>query len=607
MFDHDKKKQMVSRATDMTIEAREASERCRDYYDSYQWTTEEQAILKRRGQPINIDNRIKRKIDSMIGLEQRGRVDPAAYPRNPGDEDAADIATKCLRYVEEAEALDMKRSAAFENLLIEGYGGVEVVPEQTRKGIEVRVRRLRWEDIFYDPYSREKDFSDAGYTGIQKWMSEDKAKQFCAPFWDGSEEDLDALLTSQTETIGDTYEDRPQDMRMAWVDRRLRRVRVVQMYYLYGDEWRMAVFAGNGDIYDEPSHVPDEDGKPANAMLLMSAYVDRENDRYGMVTDLISMQDEINKRRSKALHHLSSRQTFGMRGAVSSVAAMKRELARPDGHVEINMEEAPEGSRLRDVFDFVPQGDQAMGQLELLAEAKQSIDMTGPNASLMGQLDGQHSGRAIMAQQQAGLAELAPLYDSLRDWTERVYRRMWACIQKYWTDERYIRVTDDQDAPKFVPINRPVMTMQGPMIQNPVGQIDVDIIVTTAPEYITLRSEQFDKMVDLAKSGMVQIPPDVLIEMSDLRDKKKLREMMQGDPQQAQIQAQLAQRDQVAEVEGKEAIRDRNRAAAAKDMASIPLEQAKVAAQQQDAGTKARLAAVDSVTKRISALRTSAA
>ena len=41
MFDHDKLKTMVVRAADMTQEARELSERDRDYYDSYQWTEEE--------------------------------------------------------------------------------------------------------------------------------------------------------------------------------------------------------------------------------------------------------------------------------------------------------------------------------------------------------------------------------------------------------------------------------------------------------------------------------------------------------------------------------------------------------------------------------------
>ena len=44
------------------------------------------------------------------------------------------------------------------------------------------------------------------------------------------------------------------------------------------------------------------------ASIMASAHTDRENNRYGMVRDLISEQDEINKRRSKALHLLSVKQ-----------------------------------------------------------------------------------------------------------------------------------------------------------------------------------------------------------------------------------------------------------------------------------------------------------
>lgn len=599
VFDHAKKKQMVARSADMTEAARELSERDRDYYDSYQWTAEEIATLRRRGQPANVDNRIKRKIDAMIGLEQRGRVDPVAYPRNPGDEDAADIVTKVLRFVEETERLDVKRSHAFENLLVEGFGGVEVAPEQGADGIDVRVRRLRWEELFYDPYSREKDFSDAAYIGIQKWMSEDDAKAFCAPFWQGDEDEFAALLDTQAETMGGTYDDRPLDQRMAWVDRRLRRVRVVQMYYRYGMEWRMAVFAGHGDIYDEVSHIPDDDGKPACGILLMSAYVDRENQRSGLVRDMISAQDEVNKRRSKLLHQLNSRQTVGAKGALESVAAMKREMARPDGHVEVNMDSFPEGAPVTHAFAMLPQTDQIAGQFSLLQEAKQTIDLVGPNASLMGQLEGQHSGRAIMAQQQAGLAELAPIYDSLRDWTERVYRRIWACVRKYWTAPRYIRVTDDNDAPQFVGINQPVMTMQGPMIQNPIAQIDVDIIVSTSPEYVTLQQEQFDKLAELAKSGMVPIPPNVLIEASDLKNKKRLLEMLQGDPQQNAMQQQMQQRAFEADMGVKETAAEKNRAQAAKAIADIQNDRAETVIE----AVQARVSMADAATKRISALR----
>lgn len=570
MLDLAQLKAMVTRATDTTSDAREAAERDRDYYDGFQWTAEEKAILQKRKQPVITINRVKRKIDAMVGIEQRGRVDPVAYPRNPQDEQAADLATKALRFVEEQCRLDRLRSDAFENLLVEGYGGIEVVAEDTGGQVDVVARRLRWEEIIFDPYSREKDFSDAAFMGVLKWMTVDAASEYARAFWSGGDDELEAMLdTSSDGTTGDTYEDRPmRDGQMAWVDKRQKRVRLCQLYYKRGGVWHLAIFTGKGELFNDASPYLDGKGQPACPIILMSGYVDRENRRYGLVRDMIPMQDEINKRRSKLLHSLNSRQTMGVKGAVS-VETLKRELAKPDGHVEVDID-AIDGARDAGVpaFQVLQNQDQTAGQYQLLTEAKSEIDMLGPNASLLGQLEGAQSGRAIMAQQNAGMAELAPIYDSLRDWTERVYRATWDRIRQFWTAPRWIRVTEDENSAQFVGINQPVMGPMGPQIMNPVAEIDVDIIVDQAPDYATLRAEQFEKIADMVGKG-VPIPPMALIEASDLRDKKKIIEAMTGDPQAAQAQQQVAQRGALAEIGVKETQAERNRAAAMKDMASI--------------------------------------
>lgn len=570
-------KRMVETSADLTQEAREASERDRDYYDGFQWTPEEVATLQRRKQPVITINRIKRKVDAMVGIEQRGRTDPRAMPRNPGDEEAADLATKALVFVEEIERVDVKRSGAFENLIVEGYGGVEVCAEPRRGQMEPCVKRLRWEEIFFDPHSREKDFSDAAFVGVLKWMTIDAARSFAAGFWQGSQDELDDMLDADAPGGAETHDDRPTQSGFAWADKRQRRVRVAQMYYKRGDAWHLAIFTGKGELYNDVSPYVNEDGKPDCAIILMSGYVDRENRRYGVVRDMISPQDEINKRRSKILHGLNSRQTMGLKGAVD-VAKLKRELAAPDGHVEIDGSVAEDGQKL---FDIIPTSDQTMGQFQLLQEAKAEIDMTGPNASLLGQLSGQQSGRAIMAQQQAGLAELAPIYDSLRDWTERVYRAIWARIRQFWTEPRWIRVTEENEAAKFIGINQVAYDQFGqPQMMNRVAEIDVDIIIEQAPEYATLRAEQFDKLTELAGTGF-PIPPQVIIEASDLRDKRKLLEAMQH--QENPAQATVALKEAQATVALKEAQAKRAEAAAMKDVASIPKAQAEAAKTQAEA------------------------
>jgi hypothetical protein len=595
--DHGQLKAMVRRASDLSQDAREAAERDRDYYDGFQWTAAEQAVLKKRKQPALVINRIKRKIDAMVGIEQRGRSDPKCLPRGPQDEQAADIATKALRFVEEKERLDQKRSGAFENLLIEGYGGVEVVAKPYGEQIDPCVRKLRWEEIIFDPHSREKDFSDAAFIGVLKWMTVDAAREFARDFWDGTPEELDSILdTSPMVGEGQTFEDRPYGQSgMAWVDHRQKRVRVASMYHRVGGAWALSIFTGKGVLFDGPSPYLDENGKPDCAIILMSAYVDRENRRYGVVRDMIGTQDEINKRRSRLLSLISHRQTMATKGAVDA-AEVKRQLSMPDGHIEIDTAAFDPETGMRP-FEVIPTTDMTAGQFNLLQESKSEIDMLGPNASLLGQLSGQQSGRAIMAQQQAGMAELAPIYDSLADWTERVYRAIWCRIKQFWQEPRWIRVTEDENAPQFFGVNQVQMTPMGPQMVNRVAEMDVDIIITQSPDYASLRAEQFEQLTQLAGRG-IPIPPKVLIMASDLPDKDKLMAAMEPPPEVAQQQAQqqmaMQQRAFDAEMGVKEAKAIRDQAAAARDVAAIPAERARAVQEAVKAA-----AAPDEAAKRV--------
>jgi len=544
---------MAENAIDMTAEARSEAETDRDYYDHHQLTDEQRKELVRRKQAPFISNRVQRKIDAMIGLEQRFRTDPRALPRTPKGEDAADVATKALVYSDDLTRFDQKRSLAFENMLIEGVGAVEIGVDGEGNP---EVNRIRWEELFYDPYSREKDFSDATYIGVMKWMSVDRALELYSgaytpkePPQPGDEQsELETLLEASltTPNDGETYEDRPNQLQFRWGDKKRRRVRVAQMYYRNGGTWYLAIFTSAGLIYNSVSPYVDHKGRPDCAIYAMTGYIDRKNRRYGIVRSMRGVQDEINRRRSRALALLNQRQTMGIKGAVS-VQALKRELSTPDGHVEIDPDVAGSARELGvPAFQIMPTADMAQGNLAMLQEAKGEIDQLGPNASLLGQQQGQQSGRAIMAQQQAGMAELAPLYDSLRDFTLRCYRAVWARVRQYWTDERYIRITSDMQAPQWLTINETVgvdpFTMQ-PIVQNRVAEMDVDIIIDEAPDHVTLQAEQFEQLSQMAQAGL-PIPPELLIEASSLRDKPKLLEMMQqakaeaAQQQQAMMQAQ---------------------------------------------------------------------
>ena len=179
----------------------------------------------------------------------------------------------------------------------------------------------------------------------------------------------------------------------------------------------------------------DERGKTFPRYRMFSANVDHDGDRYGFIRNLKSPQDEINHRRSKALHLLNTRRVVSEKGAVDDIEVARREWAKPDGWVEVNpgLKMEPDTSA---VSDF-------KGQLEMLQESKNEIENFGPNPALIGQGLEDSSGRAISLLQQAGVAELGPYLSAYKNWKIRVYRDIWNIIQRHWKEPRWIRVTDD--------------------------------------------------------------------------------------------------------------------------------------------------------------------
>jgi len=577
-------------AEEATETARKKSERDRDYYDGNQLTPAELKTLNERGQPDVIINRVQSKVNYLVGFEATNRTDPKGFPRTPQDDGAAEACTDALRYVEDSAELKPKFSNVWEQMLVEGFGGLELLVEEKTDASTGQPRReitaveWDWDRLFYDPHSRKHDFSDARYLGGVVWMDAEDAKQM----WPG-EEQAEAIektvLDGQNST---TYDDRPEWQK--WTSGKGRkRVRIVQMYHREGRDWMLCKFTKGGKLESMPVPFKDQDGESWCPMLLQSAFVDRKNNRYGIVRSMISVQDEINKRRSKALHRLSQRQVRAERGAVDDVDAAKKELSKPDGWVETNP-----GFE----FELLAQGDQLTAELTMLQEAKNEIELMGPNASLQGKGADAASGRAILANQSGGQTEISVLVGRHRHLKKRCYQRMWDLIRQFKDEQWWIRVTDNEENIKFVGFNRPV-TMRDELMkraeasgippeefaqrimeleqdqfaaqqleqvvrtENNPAQMMMDITVEEVPDTANIQMEQFDALVKLAPA--VVFPPTVYIKASGLRNKRELLEEIQGGGQKEDpAAAELKMRGAVAEVAKLEAEVDKIKSEAVK-------------------------------------------
>lgn len=555
-----RQRQQFSDFVDNSQTERREAELHRDYFDGKQWTATERSILEARGQPCITDNKIKDKVEYMEGVERKTRTDPKAFPRTPKHEQDADVATDCIRYVFDSNRFAQIKSAVFQNLLVEGFGGAEVIVDRDDPK-RILIQKKRWDRIYRDPFSMEPDCSDSMYDGTITWMDYEKAKEK----WPKCAEFIELGPAKSSPSSGETQDDKPR-----WIDTKRKRVQIFEHYERRNKTIYRSVFCWGGFL-EEPTECPyvDDQGKHESPNIYASAYIDREGKRYGLVQRYVSLQDEVNKRRSKSLHAINSKRIVAEKGAVEDPDKARREVHKPDGYVEVTP-----GMR----FDVAENFELSAAHFQLLQQAENALSVTGPNAALLGQ-SGSISGRAKELDQQGGAIQVSVLFDNIRDWQLRVARAVWNRIRQYWDEEMFIRVTDDENGLKFVTINQRLTTgdeqaeafkrdpefmalpepekqrviqnmaqdpaMQAPVVgpdgkpkmKNSVSELDVDIVIDESPDAITIQAEEFQKLAELAQSG-IPIPPDALIEASQIRNKKQILDKMSGanDPNAAAMQ-----------------------------------------------------------------------
>jgi hypothetical protein len=573
------------------IERRKGVQR-RSYYDGPgQLQSEVRRTLKARGQPAIYTNRVRPAINGLLGVLEQGQTDPRAFPRNPQDQGSADVATKGLRYVADVTRYQRTKLDVAENFFVEGTGAAIFEWD----GQTPTVTQIRWEEFFYDPYSRRLDFKDARYMGVAKWMDLDALRGI----YPDALRPLGDPMSGNSSALDATWQDRP-DNTSPWVDRTRNRLMVVELYHNEGGQWFRCVYIAAGVLeYDLSPYRNVRTGETRCPIEAQSCYVDGENGRYSPIDDMIPIQDEVNARRSRLLHLANSRQIQQSDASAAPVdpTTARSEAAKADGII-------PAG------WELVPTADIASGQQLLLAESKSEIERMGPTPAVLGQQgNAAQSGRSRLVLQQAGMTELARPIGGITDWDNRGYRQMWLLMQQYWTGPTWIRVTDDPKAPQFLQINEPAFDEGGqpilavdtqtgmpqmqpvagpdgqPMIDPATGQpamqpvqqvnhriaeMDMDIIIDSVPDTANLEQEVWTDLLELTRSGIPIGSPQFMIavEMSPLPNKAEIIErveswMAKQQPQPDPVQEQavmLEMQEKAAAIKNKDADTEKKQA-----------------------------------------------
>lgn len=506
------------------------------YYHSLQYTNEQLEKLAARGQPAITFDRLSRKIDGTVGTIRRLRSDAKAFPRTPNQEDGAEIATQVIRTICDQSDFESIEAECCRDASVHGIGVSEtLLVSGDHDDPDVQLNYVDPRTYFYDPRALKFDFDDKRFDGVNKWVSIDE---------------LDELVPGASEKVGTQVEASTfmtafdTDREINWVDEK-NRVRLVDHWYIEGGIWKWCLHVGSAILDQGDSPFFDRLRRSRSKFNAFANQIDQDGKHYGFVRRLKGPQDAMNQHRSKALHIMNTRQIWAKEGALDDVKETQRQASKPDGVVIY--QGAPDEVRIET-------GDgEFLKQTQYYEDAKQEIETFGPNPALLGDMGQSASGRAYAMAQQAGLAELGPFLKNFRMWKLGQYQTIWCAAQRYWTAERFLRVTDNEELFQFLQINGMVLDQYGqPALVNALGAIDVDIIISEGPDTETVMGDVYDILTSLV-NGKVPIPPQVLIEASNLpgSEKKKLIKLLtQPDPakqaaQQLELQGKQAENQEV--------------------------------------------------------------
>ena len=536
-----------------------------DYYDHLHYRPDDAQVLIDRGQAPLVFNESRQTIDWICGMEKRMRKDYKILPREPNDEQNAEIKTKCVKYTDDVNRTQWHTSRAFKQTATAGIGWLEEGVNPDPEAEMIFSGSEDWRNVIRDSRARDFDMQDARYLFRRKVTDldyalallpgKDKELHACAREYQNDDREdvwyLGEKLTgaSETEWSGSAsrFGDRSAYVRSGgrYDGGRRQSVELLECWYRVPES--VNVFRDGplqGKIFNkaDPAHVQamagDEQGrKPGlysavkmrmrvmictkakplwdgpspfrhQKFLLIPIWGyrrARDGQVYGPMRGMRDIQDDLNKRRSKALFALSSNRVVMDKGAVDDVEELRAEAARPDGIIEKNL-----GKQLT----FEKQTADFQGNMELAAQDSQMLrNVGGVTNENLGRETPAQSGIAIKAKQDQGSMTTAELFDNLLlAITLRGQIRL-SHIEQFWTEKKALRIVGENSPVEWIEINK-VDPVTGQVL-NDITATQADFIVDTQDYRASLAQSAMDGMFALL-GQIATFAPQVVMAVLDL-------------------------------------------------------------------------------------------
>jgi hypothetical protein len=318
------------------------------YYDGDQWSPEEGAIVRARGQNPVVFNECKPMADFLIGTERRARVDYQVMNRTDGTDEAykdAQNKTALLKMIDDINRSAFERSEAASQTFKAGLGWLEVGVHSHPTEYPVYKRWESWRNMLHDSLGQSKlprdwryifRFREVDFDIVEAMVPRDKVDllqkaiinadtRAYMEWWNGApltgtSSVVDAGLTGKWTTYDAD----------AWLNNPRQRIMLIEC-------WSTEVYQDQGDavggMHDRPFQMRKRCAVMTEYDTLFESWSPYSHDQfpfipfwcyrrtkdgqpYGVIRQHRGPQDSLNKHMSKAQFRASTRQTWIESGAL---------------------------------------------------------------------------------------------------------------------------------------------------------------------------------------------------------------------------------------------------------------------------------------------------
>jgi len=285
----------------------------------------------------------------------------------------------------------------------------------------------------------------------------------------------------------------------------------------------------------------------------------------GLVENLISSQELLNKTSSQELHVVNTTANSGWKLKVGSLQNMSVEELEQKGAqtgLVIELDDIANAEKITP--NATPTG---LDRISYKAE-EHIKSISGVSDSMQGFDREDVAAKAIQTKRQQGTQNLSKPMDNLQRTDYILARNVLDLIQTYYTEERLVNITHDDVTreSETIAVNQPDQTTGA--ITNDLTLGEYDIIISSQPYRDSLEDNQFDQLLEMRKQG-IQLPDSVVIESSRLQRKAEIVKQMESaqNSPEAQQRAQLEMRNLEAQVSLAESTAQEKQASAQLKMA----------------------------------------